>query len=97
MRPISVLRGFVYLLLLAVPFVAASQEANHGFRSVRQILETSCSVCHDWAATYEGIADPARVTPGSPEKSPLYTTVASKEAVFRLKLGVPGFDYNAVR
>jgi sugar lactone lactonase YvrE len=24
----------------------------------------------------------------------LYTTVASKEAVFRLKLGVPGFDYN---
>jgi len=27
----------------------------------------------------------------------LYTTVASKEAVFRLKLGVPGFDYNAVR
>jgi len=77
MRPISVLRGFVYLLLLAVPFVAASQEANHGFRSVRQILETSCAACHDWAATYEGIADPARVTPGSPKKSPLYTTVAS--------------------
>ena len=25
----------------------------------------------------------------------LYTTVASKEAVFRLKLGVQGFDYNA--
>jgi len=24
----------------------------------------------------------------------LYTTVAAKEAVFRIKLGVPGFDYN---
>jgi len=24
----------------------------------------------------------------------LYTTVAAKEAVFRLKLGVQGFDYN---
>ena len=27
----------------------------------------------------------------------LYTTVASKEAVFRLKLGVPGFNYNGDR
>lgn len=77
MRPSSVLRGFVCLLLLAVPFLAASQEANQGFLTIRQILETSCSACHDWAAGYEGIADPARVTPRSPEKSPLYTTVAS--------------------
>jgi len=76
MRPLTVLRRITCLLLLAVPFVAAAQEANQGFLSVRQILEASCSACHDWASSYEGIADASRVTPGSPEKSPLYTTVA---------------------
>jgi hypothetical protein len=65
------------LLLLAFPFAAASQEANQGFLTVRQILQDNCSACHDWTASYKSIADPSRVTPGSPEKSRLYTMVAS--------------------
>jgi mono/diheme cytochrome c family protein len=65
------------LLLLAFPFAASSQETNQGFLTVRQILQDNCAACHDWAASYKGIADPARVTRGSPEKSPLYTIVAS--------------------
>jgi len=64
------------LLLLVLPFAAAAQEANQGFLTVRQIMETSCAACHDWAASYEGLTDPGRVTPGSPEKSSLYTLVA---------------------
>ena len=63
--------------LLSLTGVAASaQEPNRGFLTVRELLQSSCSACHDWAAAYEGIADPSRVTPGSPEKSPLYTRVA---------------------
>jgi len=75
MRSKAILHGVLGLLLLAAPWLAA-QEANQGFLTVRQIMESSCSACHDWALTREGIADPSRVTPGSPEKSPLYTTVA---------------------
>jgi mono/diheme cytochrome c family protein len=78
MRPHSVLRlSACLLLLLSFPFAAGSQEANQGFATVRQILQDNCSACHDWTASFQGIADPARVTPGSPEKSPLYTMVAS--------------------
>jgi len=78
MRPHSVLRlSACLLLLLSFPFAAGSQEANQGFLTVRQILEANCSACHDWTASFQGIADPARVTPGSQEKSPLYTMVAS--------------------
>jgi len=78
MRPISVLQGLACLLLV-VPLGAGAQESNQGFLTVRQILETSCAACHDWTASHQAIADPARVTPGSPEKSPLYTKVASDE------------------
>jgi mono/diheme cytochrome c family protein len=77
-RPISILRGFACLqLLLAFPFTAGSQEPNQGFLSVRQILAANCAACHDWTGSHQGIADPARVTPGAPDKSPLYTQVAS--------------------
>ncbi len=80
MGPHPVLRGSAFLLLLlAFPFTAGSQEANQGFATVRQLLETSCSACHDWASSYQGIAAPSRVTPGSPEKSRLYVLVASDE------------------
>jgi hypothetical protein len=77
MRPDPALRASAcLLLLLAFPLAAFCQEANQGFLTVRQILQDNCSACHDWATSYKGIADPARVTPGSPEKSPLYTSVA---------------------
>ena len=80
MRSQSVLRlSACLLLLLCFPFAAGSQEANQGFLTVRQVLEANCSACHDWVGSFQGITDPARVTPGSPEKSPLYTTVASDD------------------
>ncbi len=78
MRLHPALRGSAgLLLLLAFPFAAASQETNQGFLTVSQILQDNCAACHDWTASYKGIADPSRVTPGSPEKSSLYTQVAS--------------------
>ncbi len=79
MAPHSVLRLSACLLLLCLPFAAGAQEANQGFLTVRQILEDNCSACHDWTASFQGIADPSRVTPGSPEKSRLYSMVASDE------------------
>jgi hypothetical protein len=79
MRPHPALRGSacLLLLLLAFPFAAFAQETNQGFRSVRQILQDNCSACHDWTGSYQTIVDSSRVTPGSPDKSPLYTMVAS--------------------
>jgi hypothetical protein len=80
MRAHSILRLSACLLLfLSFPFAAGAQEANQGFLTVRQILQDNCSACHDWAGSFQGITDPARVTPGSPEKSRLYTMVASDE------------------
>jgi len=64
-------------LLLLAAAGALAQEDNQGFFTVRQILEVSCSSCHDWAGSYEGITDPSRVSPGSPEDSRLYQMVAS--------------------
>jgi hypothetical protein len=75
MRSKAIPHGVLSLLLLAAPLLAA-QEANQGFLTVRQVMEANCSACHDWASTHKGIADPTRVTPGFPEKSPLYTMVA---------------------
>ncbi len=76
MRLHPALRAAACLLLL-LAFPAFPQETNQGFLTVRQLLQENCAACHDWTASYKGIADPARVTPGSPEKSPLYTKVAS--------------------
>ena len=66
------------VMLFILPPGAFAQESaeNKGFLTVQQILTRSCSTCHEWTQTYEGIADPARVTPGSPEKSDLYVKVA---------------------
>lgn len=64
-------------LLLLAAAGALAQEDNQGFFTVRKILEASCSSCHDWAGSHEGIADPSRVSPGSPEDSRLYQMVAS--------------------
>ncbi len=76
MRLHPALRAAACLLLL-LAFPAFPQETNQGFLTVRQLLQENCAACHDWTASYKGIADPARVTPGSPEKSSLYTKVAS--------------------
>ena len=74
MKRASILTWIACLLLVGI--AAGAQDQNQGFLTVRELLQSSCAACHDWAASYEGITDPSRVTPGSPEKSSLYTRVA---------------------
>jgi hypothetical protein len=67
------------LLLLGALVPAAAQDGSDGgalFPRVLAITQRSCSSCHDWASTYEGLTDPVRCVPFQPENSPLYTTVA---------------------
>ena len=59
MKRTAVLTCCACLLLLA-GVAAGAQESNQGFLSVRELLQSSCSACHDWATTHEGIADPSR-------------------------------------
>ena len=51
-------------------------ELNRGFITIPEIMERSCTLCHEWAVSREGLTDPIRYTPHKPEQSPLYTTVA---------------------
>ena len=64
-------------ILCAFPILLPAQgwsvPPNKGFSTVREILSASCASCHAWARSYEGIADPKRVTPRYPERSPLFT------------------------
>jgi hypothetical protein len=53
--------------------------ANKGFVTVKEILDKSCSSCHDWTASWESVTGDGRVVPGSPEKSRLYQKIASDE------------------
>ena len=74
---LSKLTGLLLFLGVLVP-VAAQDGSDAGalFPRVLAIAERSCSSCHDWASTYEGLSDPVRCVPFQPENSPLYTTVA---------------------
>lgn len=73
-------RGLVFVLALlsatAGALHAQAGAGNKGFVTVRQILVRSCSACHDWTDSYEGITDPSRVVPGTPEKSDLYVKIS---------------------
>lgn len=72
----SVLVAFA-VLLASTSFAFAQEGAgNKGFFTVQEILTRSCSACHDWTSSYEGITDPSRVVPGSPEKSDLYVKIS---------------------
>jgi hypothetical protein len=57
----------------------AAMPGNKGFITIQQILDTSCSACHDWTGSYEGITGNGHVVAGSPEKSVLYQRIASDE------------------
>jgi hypothetical protein len=57
----------------------SAQPSNKGFATVREILDHSCSACHDWTGSYDSIVAGGRVVPGSPEKSPLYQRIATDE------------------
>lgn len=68
------------LLILAVSFPASVLSdplpGNRGFVTVGEIFRRSCGGCHPWAASYKGIAQPARISALSPEESLLYRQVS---------------------
>jgi len=71
-------------LLLALPGklpaeTVSALPSNKGFATVREILDRSCSACHDWTGSYDSIVAGGRVTPGSPENSLLYQKIATDE------------------
>jgi hypothetical protein len=71
-------------LLLALPGMLPAEAvsalpSNKGFVTIREILDHSCSTCHDWTSSYDSIVAGGRVVPGSPEKSLLYQKIASDE------------------
>jgi hypothetical protein len=58
---------------------AGAAPANKGFVTVKEILDQSCSACHDWTASWETITGGGKVVPGSPDQSLLYQKIASDE------------------
>jgi hypothetical protein len=78
------LAGVCLAALLAMPAVLSAETqsalpANRGFATIREILDKSCSACHDWTGSYESITGGGRIIAGSPEKSILYQKIASDE------------------
>jgi hypothetical protein len=71
--------------LLVVPPVRSAEAAapaplaNKGFVTIKEILDTSCSACHDWTGSWESITAGGRIVPGSPEKSVLYQKISTDE------------------
>jgi hypothetical protein len=70
--------------IIALPAALSGQAAgpvpsNRGFVTVKEILDRSCSACHDWTASWESITGGGRIVPGSPEKSLLFQKIASDE------------------
>jgi hypothetical protein len=52
---------------------------NEGFATVTMMIGGSCLGCHEWAGSYRGITDPARMVPTFPAKSLLFMRVARDE------------------
>jgi hypothetical protein len=50
---------------------------NRGFATIKEILDKSCSACHDWTSSYDSITGGGRIIAGSPEKSLLYQKIAN--------------------
>jgi hypothetical protein len=70
--------------LIASPAILSAQAAgasasNKGFVTVKEILDKSCSACHDWTSSWESITAGGRIVPGSPEKSLLFRKIASDQ------------------
>jgi hypothetical protein len=53
--------------------------SNKGFATVREILDQSCSACHDWTGSYDTVVAGGRVVPGDPEKSIIYQKISTDE------------------
>jgi len=78
------LAGVCLAALLGLPTVVQAETqsampANRGFATVKEILDKSCSACHDWTGSYESITGGGRIIAGSPEKSILYQKIASDQ------------------
>jgi hypothetical protein len=52
---------------------------NKGFATIKEILATSCSTCHDWTGSYDTITAGGRIVAGDPDKSILYRKIAADE------------------
>lgn len=80
MKTIGTRITIVCLFCCLFPFAVFSQlqtlEMNRGFVTIIEAMDRSCLMCHEWAATHDGLTDPVRYTPNQPQQSPLYTTVA---------------------
>jgi len=73
---VTVATVVAFLAISASISVAQEGAGNKGFFTVKEMLSRSCSACHDWTDSYQGITDPSRVTPGSPEKSDLWVKIS---------------------
>jgi hypothetical protein len=77
----------VFAVLSALVFIPPAVDAetssalpgNRGFATIKDILGTSCSACHDWTGSYETIVDSGRIVAGNPDASRLYQKIANDE------------------
>ena len=77
---VIVLAGLIFVSQAAAAETAAQTPlANKGFATIREILDSRCSTCHDWTGSWETITAGGRVVPGSPEKSILYLRISRDE------------------
>jgi uncharacterized membrane protein len=67
----------ILLVLAGCVILDSAAAAQTGFTAASEMLRTRCATCHEWAASYKGIADPARVVASFPEKSLLYQVVST--------------------
>lgn len=65
------------LLPLELSGQTAALPQNQGFTTVGKILGDACIACHQWAASYRGIADPSRIVASYPEKSLLLRLISN--------------------
>jgi mono/diheme cytochrome c family protein len=73
--------SWIIVAVLAVlpAALAPALSDNQGFTSVQAIFTTSCSGCHDWAGSWEGITGGGHIVAGSLEKSVIWQKVSTDE------------------
>ena len=79
-RRSAAIAAFACVLLLLPAFAFSQSTAalpNTGFAAVREILDKNCSSCHDWTGSRADVVGNGKVVPSEPDKSPLYTMIAS--------------------
>ncbi len=64
---------------LAFTEAVSAMPANRGFATIKEIVDKSCSACHDWTGSYDTLVAGNRIVAGAPEKSILYQKIATDE------------------